>query len=330
MAKEEKVMTREGEIKKNSRKTTSKKTTTTKTASKTTKPKKDMSSSAIAKVKENVKVSSKSITNSTTIIQKENHYGRTLLAAILIVFIFIGGYVAIQYKNSIEQGEEKKYVVTEDEKKFKKEYESLNGTTRSNGQRNKDVSIIEANHIRYINISEAAEILDSGSGIIYFGFAACPWCRNAVPVLLDAMQATDLDTIYYVNVREDDNPNKDIRDTYVLDSKNKARQSREAEKAYYDVLRLLANDLDSYFLTTENGKIVDVGEKRLSLPTVVAVKDGIVLKVHKGTFEGHNRVDGVLEDLTKEQQSELFHIYSALIGKYINNDCSTEENEEGC
>lgn len=266
----------------------------------------------------------------TAIIQEENHYGRTLIAGLLIIIIFVGGFLAIKYKENGGLQPDDKYVATQDEKDFKEEYESLNGTTRANGIKNKEISIMEDNNIKYITVAEAAEILDSGSGIIYFGFAACPWCRNAVPALLNAMDSSSLDTIYYVNVRPDDDTQKDIRDTYILNNKNKAKKSKEAaDPAYYDILTALANDLDDYVLTTDTGKKVNTGEKRLSAPTVVAVKEGIVVGFHEGTIEGHEKDEnGVLPDLTKDEETELLNIYSQIISKYLNDSCG--EDTEGC
>ena len=43
----------------------------------------------------------------------------------------------------------------------------------------------------------------NSSGVIYFGFPECPWCRNAVSVLLDAASETGIDKIYYMNNRDD-------------------------------------------------------------------------------------------------------------------------------
>lgn len=307
-----------------------KKTTSSKVA-----PKKSSKTTSTKNTKTTAKSPSKSVnvtkkttsnkTTQNTIVQEENHYGRTILAALLIVIIFIGGYFGVQYKKNNGSKSENKYVATADEKKFREEYEKLNGTTRSNGQKHKDVEIMVDNNIKYINLKETSEILENGSGIIYFGFAACPWCRNATPVLLNAMAASELDTIYYVDVRPDDDPEKDIRDTYVLDSKNKPRKSRDAEDAYYDVLRALANDLNDYELVTEKGKKVNIGEKRLSAPAVVAVKDGIVVGFHAGTVEGHVKDEtGALRDLTKEEETELLNTYSTLIGKYLNNNCDED------
>ncbi len=256
---------------------------------------------------------------STKIIQTENSYGHTILAAILIIVVLVGGYLGVQYKKTHGDGN---YVATADEKKFKNEYESLN-----NVEKNKAIEIMSDNNIEYISMDKAASILDSGSGVIYFGFAGCPWCRNAVPVLLNAMKSTELDKIYYVNVRPDSKPENDLRDTYTLDSRNKAKKTRDAKESYYQVLLALANNLGDYVLTTSNGKKVNTGEKRLYAPTVVVVKKGEVIGFHEGTFDGHDMdKNGNLPDLTKDQENQLLSVYTKMISKYQDDNC----NEENC
>lgn len=319
MAKEEKE-----------KKTTTKKTTT-KTAKKdspkkaTSAPKKETSSKPPVKKASETKSSAKK----TTIVQEENNYGKTLLAAILIVIVLLGAYLGVQYKKNGGFGGDKDYVATADEKKFKEDYESLNGTTRANGQKNKEVKIIDDNNIKYITIEEAAKVLDSGSGVIYFGFAACPWCRNAVPTLLEAMTASELEEIYYVDIRPEDKAENDIRDVYALNSKNKAKKQRDAlDPAYHDVLLALANYLDDYVLVTDSGKKVNTGEKRLYAPTVVAVRDGEVVGFHEGTVENHEKDEnGELRDLTNDERKELLNTYSDIISKYLKDSCDAEE---GC
>jgi len=253
------------------------------------------------------------------VIQTENSYGRTILAALLIIVVLIGGYLGVQYKKTHGDGN---YVATADEKKFKNEYESLN-----NVEKNKSIKIMADNNIEYINMDKAASILDSGSGVIYFGFAGCPWCRNAITVLLDAMKSTELDKIYYVNVRPDSKPENDVRDTYTLDSRNKAKKTRDAKESYYQVLLALANNLEDYILTTSNGKKVNTGEKRLYAPTVVVVKKGVVIGFHQGTYDGHDMdKNGNLPDLTKDQEKVLLNVYTKMISKYQDDNC----NEENC
>lgn len=307
------------------------KTTTSKKNASKKETEKNLNKKTPAQSKSNVKSSTTKTKKSkpkTTIVQEENNYGRTLIASIIIILIFVGGFIAVKYRENLDKNE-KTYVATADEKKFKKEYESLNGTTRSNGLKNKDVTIMEDNNIKYITPEEAATMLDSGTGIIYFGYAACPWCRNAVPVLLNAMNSSELDTIYYVNVRPDDDPSQDIRDLYTLNNKNKAKKSKDADQSYYDIVLALASELREYELTTDSGKKVSTGVRRLYTPTVVAVKDGVLVGFHEGTVKDHETdKDGVLRDLTKDEENELLNTYTSIISKYLDTSC--DEDNEGC
>ncbi len=306
----------------------------TKKTAKKTEVKKETAKKAPIKKETTKKVTPKKVKDTaakkTTIMQEENNYGKTLLAAVLIVLVLLGAYLGVQYKKNGGFGKDGDYVATADEKKFKKDYESLNGTTRTNGQKNKEVEIIADNNIKYISIKEAADILESGSGVIYFGFAACPWCRNSVPVLLDAMSSSELKEIYYVDIRPEDKEEKDIRDLYTLNAKNKAKKQKDAaDPAYHDVLLALANYLNDYVLETDKGKKVNAGEKRLYAPTVVAVKDGIVVGFHEGTVDNHEKSDnGELRDLTNEERKELLNTYTNLISNYFKGTC--DGNKEGC
>lgn len=289
-----------------------------------TKPKKNSTSKSSPKKSNSPKKDvNKKSTSKTTIVQEENNYAGTLFKGILILLILVGGFFA--YKKATEKKDEEKIVLTEDEKRFKKEYESLNNTVRSNGIKNKSIEVIDNNNIKYINVKEASKILDEGSGVIYFGFAACPWCRNAVPELLTAMTNTSLDTIYYVDVRPNDDSNNDIRDAWELNTRNKAFKKKDADEAYYKILISLANELQDYVLTTDSGKKVNTGEKRLSAPTVVAVLNGEIVGFHEGTVENHEKdKDGNLRDLTKEEKEKLVDTYTKIITKYKDNECGSD------
>ena len=314
--KEEKVAT-----------TTAKKKTTTKTATKkTNKPvtKKVANKSVKSEPKKEVKKNTK-----TTIIQEENSYGRTLIAAIVIVLLAVGGYFGYQYKQgNLDLPTIKKYEPTADEAKFKKAYESLNDVKKQNGSTHSTVEVIEDNNIEYIEPTEAAKILNEGDGIIYFGFSSCPWCRALVPVLLNAMESSNLDKIYYVDMRPDNDKANDIRDSYNI-VKNKAKKTKEGAEGYNDILIALADELEDYVLVSEDGKKINTGVERLYAPTVVAVKNGEVIAFHEGTVEGHDKdEEGNLADLTDKQKEELNDILSKMISSYLDEECSTDG--DGC
>ena len=93
--------------------------------------------------------------------------------------------------------------------KFKQEYENLNEV--EDGEKTyKTISISEDNPMVYSKYDEIEKIFTDQTGVIYFGFPECPWCRNAVPVLIDAAKEIGIDKIYYFNALK-------IRDVKTLD-----------------------------------------------------------------------------------------------------------------
>ena len=40
---------------------------------------------------------------------------------------------------------------------------------------------------------------EGGSGILYYGYAGCPWCERAVPILNEVAKELGV-TVYYINV----------------------------------------------------------------------------------------------------------------------------------
>ena len=254
-----------------------------------------------------------------TINQTKNNYTNFIIGLIIIIIILGLGSLFFKKNNS-----EPEYIATKDEQKFKNDYESLNGKENT-----KKVSIKKDNNISYIDLQKAHEILETGSGVIYFGYASDPWSRNAITVLLDAAGNFDLDNIYYVDIRPDNDVNNDIRDLFELNSSNKAKRTKDGNEYYSDVLIDMANYLRDYTLSTASGKIVNTGEKRINTPTVVAVLDGTIVAFHEGTVEGHNLVDDKLPNLSNEQIKKLNQAYTELISKYLDDSCPLE-SDEGC
>ena len=281
-------------VKKN---TSAKKSTTPKKSTKTTsKPKKEFK-----------------------IIQEENNYGRTIVAAILIIVICIGGYFAVQHGKA--KFADANYVQTADEKRFKDEYEGLNNADANS----KKVEIPRHNYVKYITLKEAVDILDSGNGIIYFGFSGSPQCRYIVAPLIEAVAKGKVENLYYVDLRPYNKKENDLRDSYELDERNKAKKTKDAESEYYSILLALANNLEEYTLETDSGKKVSTGEKRLYAPTVVAVKDGKLLDFHQGTVDNHDINDkNEIRELTKEEEKELLNIYQKLVKNFEDNTCADD------
>ena len=185
-------------------------------------------------------------------------------------------------------------VKTTDAMKFKKEYESLNGQANDAGVLHKEITIPEENPMVYATQEEVMEMLENGTGIIYFGFPECPWCRAALPVLLEAAEEELMTKILYYN-------NKDQRDTRELLETGGNQITKEGTSGYYAILNALGEFASAY------DGMNDETIKRLYYPTVVFVYEGEIV----GLQESLSSEEGVdpRQDLTTDQWNALKKIY---------------------
>lgn len=184
-----------------------------------------------------------------------------LLGAILVGVMAFGIY---QYLKS-------------DGEKFKAEYEALNNE-------NVNINISKNNPIKYVTLDEVFDIIQNKTGVIYFGFPGCPWCRNMIPVLFEVAKNNNIDTIYYFNPR---NVKKSDNDEY-----NKLKEI-----------------LNEYLSEDENG------QKVLYVPDVYFIKDGKIVGHHLGTVDSQE--DPTIS-LTEEEKNELLDIFNELFEKIRN------------
>ena len=209
---------------------------------------------------------------------------KLIIGLILILSLIIGAittYILIQ--NS------------KDSYKFKKEYESYNNKSwEYEGKKGKylNIEINKDNPIIYLNDENIVKELKEGDKIIYFGFPDCNWCRAALPVLLKSAEENGVEKIYYYDFGE-------VREAF---EKNK---NNEKAKIYQQIIEVLDSNITSTF---ESG--AKKGEKRLSAPTVVLMKDGKVSSFHYRTVESHQNYN---KNLTTEEYNELYKIYEDMM-----------------
>lgn len=222
-------------------------------------------------------------------------------SAILLICLLVGGsFLFLKEKDTISS----------DEKKFKKEYEAVNGVV--NEKNNKEalsLNIPEDNNIEYITADDVIKKLQEGTSVIYFGFPECPWCRNLVPVLLDAAKDYNR-TVYYFNALS-------IRDTKHLDDDGNIVTDKDGTKEYQKIVDLLKDYLGEY------EGLNDSSIKRLYFPTVAFVKDGKIVDVHIGVVESQK---DPYKGLTKKQRSELEDI----LDKHFSSLVETCEKDSKC
>ena len=167
------------------------------------------------------------------------------------------------------------YARSRDNVKFKLAYEVANYTKFNNKYIKVNIPI--NNRIKYLKEKEVLDFFKSGTGIVYFGYNTCPWCRNSVPVLIDAVIENDLKRVYYVDIH--------------------GINLKEIKKELYSIL-------DPYLREREDGT------KGLAVPDVYAVKKGKIKGHHIGTVESYQ---DPTKGMSKKQKKELKKIYTDLI-----------------
>ena len=181
--------------------------------------------------------------------------------------------------------------------KFKETYEALNGTTNDSGKEHMTITIPENNPMVFASGEQVIEMLTSGTGIIYFGYPECPWCRSALPVFLEATYKELVTEVLYYN-------NLDQRNIVELDDAGEVVVTQEGTEEYAKILDLLGD------FASEYEGLNDPTIKRIYFPTMVFVKDGQVVGTHVGSVDS---VEDSRVPMTDEQHQELYDIYIGLL-----------------
>lgn len=166
-------------------------------------------------------------------------------------------------------------IMSQDNLRFKLDYESLNHIPYENGKKI-SVKIPLDNKVKYIRGKEVLEVLKTKTGIIYFGYNSCPWCRNIVEPLIEIAKENKIEPIYYVDVH------------------------REIDGIELELKEIL----DPYLREDEETK-----QKVLAFPDVYFIKDGKIIGHHISTVKSYKNP---YKGMTQEQENELKEIYQAL------------------
>ncbi len=137
-------------------------------------------------------------------------------------------------------------------------------------------SVDNDNIYYYTNYDEVIEMFTSGTGIVFFGFPACPYCQVYTPVLNEVAKERGAEKIYYLNI-------KDMRD------KNT------------DEYKKIVEILSEYLEKDENG------DKRLYVPDTYFIKDGKIVGHNNSmsTLSGENAQEYFDETKRKELKDAL-------------------------
>lgn len=166
-------------------------------------------------------------------------------------------------------------ILLNDNLRFKFDYESLNNIPYTNGKIIK-TKIPWKNNIKYIEGEEVIQTLKKETGIVYFGYPSCPWCRNIVGPLIEVAKENNL-KIYYVNIHNAIEEEKE-----------------ELKKLLKDYLR----------------KNEETGEYVIAVPDVYYIKSGKIIGHHIGSVDSYKNP---YKKMTEKQKKELKTKYQKLI-----------------
>ena len=236
-------------------------------------------------------------------MEKKN---KIILIAIILICILIVGFCIFAILNNNEN--------KSDAEKFRNEYTKLNNKTNEfNNLEYVHVSLSKSNTFKYIDEEKAVQLMKEDTGIIYFGFPECPWCRSLVTTLGSVSEKVN-ETIYYLNV-------KDIRSTYAIED-NSLKKTKEGTTGYYKILDVLDSKLEDYYLTDSEGNKFDTEEKRLYAPTLISFKDGKITDFHVGTVDSQ---ESGYDKLNEEQLKELESIVKRVLNSTKDIEVCTED-----
>ena len=147
-----------------------------------------------------------------------------------------------------------------------------------------DMSVYGTDSKNYykMTLAESADFLDSGTGILLYGFSTCPWCVDLLPVLTEVIEEEKV-MVYYIDVRPE---GTDIRN--------------HDEPGYSKII-----EKSKDFLSLD-----DEGNPRLYVPQLFAVKNGKIIAGHADTVEGH---DASQREMTPEEILQLKSIIRELL-----------------
>lgn len=211
---------------------------------------------------------------------------KKLVVIIMIIFTLLGCSSKVEVKT--------------DALKFKEDYESLNGKKIDyEDYYYRSLDIDSDNQFVYKSTKEILAMIDEEETFaVYFGFSSCPRCRSIISTLIEVANDLDIDTIYYVDVRE-------IRDTKEMDSNGNIVTTKEGAADYYKLLDKLEDVLDDYTITDKDGIEVSANEKRIYAPNIVAIVDGVSTKMTTGISDLQENAYMELTDEIKEDSYNM-------------------------
>lgn len=167
----------------------------------------------------------------------------------------------------------------------------INKKQTDNIKFSKEYEITENNIYVYKDINQIIKILENGTGIVYLGFPECPWCKAYVKYLNETALENNLDKIYYFNILED---------------------RKDNTEEYQKIVSILQDYL----------RYDDEGNKRIYVPAVISVKNGIITGFDDETSYDTKNYDSPEEYWKNEDIDSLKEKLTKMMESTIDNTCT--------
>ena len=202
--------------------------------------------------------------------------------------------------------------------KFKKQFEAVSELENPyTGNKYINITIDENNPFIYKTAKEVYEIMKNESAIIFMGYPESDLTRTILPIFIDVLKEYSISKVYYLDIF-------DIRDEYKFSGSIMPELVKEGTNSYHQIVTLLDNYLDKYYVNDEVGNRYDTLVKRINTPTFITVKDGKIIDYHYGAVINHDEEHFELNELEHDKLKEIFE---DMISKYKEaNEVCTEKS----
>ncbi len=233
-------------------------------------------------------------------LKKEN-----IIVGVVLLVVLVGVIVLVMTMSG-----------SADARKFKSEYEDLNGKTAGESYKYQSLKLAGKSKIEYASLDEAVAFANTSTGLIFFGTPTDGKSRSVVETLLESTNCSCLEKVLYVDMTDKFNV-FEIED-------DKPVETKKAEQGYYDMLVVLNEYLNNYTIVDDDGFEHELQNKRIDIPMVVAVKDGEIVGAHTGSVS-FDREQGEYDELDEVQKSELSVIYNGLIEAVVDENATCKK-----
>lgn len=118
------------------------------------------------------------------------------------------------------------------------------------------------------------DTINSKQTALYFlGYENCPWCEDALPILIDEAQKSDI-VVHYINTKG------------------------------------LKNDKENYQMMQTLLKPILNSDNKIYFPNVIAIKNGQIQGNHVGTVESYDPQE---REMNNEEEQQLRVIYKGIL-----------------